>query len=72
MKKMYAKHNQSASDSNFDPDNENELLSYGLNQAKQVHILASTNISLSKDDIESSKNDLKRYNLEATLKLLQK
>ena len=33
----------------------------GLNQAKQLHILALTNVSPSKEDIEFSKDDPKMY-----------
>ena len=43
-----------------------ESWSSGLNQAEQMHILASANnISPSKKDIEFSKNDLKGYKKQA-------
>ena len=60
---MYTKqhHSHDDSDSNYD---EEETRRNGLNQAEQMHILASVNINPSEDDIKFSKDDFKRYSKE--------
>ena len=60
MKCMFAKQQGGHDGSNLDLS-EDEQWSSGINQAEQMHVLASPDTNPSKDDIEFTKNDLKRY-----------
>ena len=63
MKSMFAKRGSGDSDSS-DLDEEDSW-KQGLNQAKQMHVLASANINPSERNIEFDKDDLKRYKKQA-------
>ena len=62
MKSMFAKQGASSDSSNSD---EEDSWKQGLNQAEQMHVLASANINPNERNIEFDKDDLRRYKKQA-------
>ena len=64
MKSMFAKHKTGASSDSSDSDDEHSWKN-GLNQAEQMHVLASAGVDPNERDINFDPSDLKRYKKQA-------
>ena len=64
MKSMFAKQGTGCFDSDSDSDEE-DLWKDELNQAEQVHVLASTGINPNERNADINDNDLKHYKKQA-------
>ena len=60
LKSMFATQGSGGNSDSSDSDEE-DLWQSGLNQAEQLHVLASTNINPNERNLEFDKDDLKRY-----------
>ena len=64
MKSMFAKHKSGASSDSSDSDDDDSW-KQGLNQAEQMHVLASAGFDPSERNINFDPSDLKRYRKQA-------
>ena len=65
MKSMWAKQGSGCFDSDSDDSNNKDSWKDGLNQAKQMHVLASAGINPNERNIDIDDDDIKRYKKQA-------
>jgi hypothetical protein len=69
MKSMFARHKSGASSDSSDSDDDD--WKNGMNQAEQMHVLASAGVDPSEENIQFDSSDLKRYRKQAKKYLKQ-